>query len=126
MRLTPHHVGLIVSDLERSKWFYGQLGFEVAIERTDEKKTLAFMRLGDFELELFCYNETPPAADHEGPVLGFRHLALRTDDIDDVMARLGDAGVLPPDAQVRDVPGMARLLFFNDPDGIEIEVMQPL
>lgn len=126
MRLTPHHVGLIVSDLERSKWFYSQLGFEVAIERTDEKKTLAFMRLGDFELELFCYTETPPAAEKTGPVLGFRHLALRTDDIDEVMARLGDAGVLPADARVREVPGMARLLFFDDPDGIEIEVMQPL
>lgn len=126
MRLHPHHVGIIVSDLERSLAFYSALGFEPGVRNSDDAKTIAFVVLGGLELELFHYAETPPRVECEGKVIGFRHLALRTDDVDAALAELKAAGVVAPEIEVREVPGLARLVFFPDPDGIEIEIMQPL
>jgi catechol 2,3-dioxygenase-like lactoylglutathione lyase family enzyme len=123
--MRPHHVGIVTSDLDRSKAFYGALGFEAVQELGDADKVIVFMDLGGFQVELFWYRETPPAVTAAGRVLGFRHLALRTDDIDEELARLRAAGIVGEDATIRDVlPGGWRLLFFHDPDGVEIEVMQ--
>jgi lactoylglutathione lyase len=122
--LRPHHVGINVSDMERSKSFYGALGFETVLERGDADKAIVFMELDGFQVELFWYRETPGRFDTKGRVLGFRHLALRTGDIDAELARLSDAGLVGDAAAIRDMPGGWRLLFFEDPDGIEIEIMQ--
>lgn len=124
MDLAPHHLGIIVSDLERSKAFYGVLGFEQVSERVGEDKTLTFLQLGGLQLELFWYREPVPAAGVTGRVLGFKHLALETQDIDAAFAELRAAGVLPEGAAIREIPPDWRLLFFNDPDGVEIEIKQ--
>jgi catechol 2,3-dioxygenase-like lactoylglutathione lyase family enzyme len=127
MRLEPHHVGIIVSDLERSKAFYSALGFQAVSERDDGSKTICFMALGSFRLELFAYDEPTEAPPRPlGRVIGFRHFALVTDDLDETIASLRAAGVIPPTAEPRELPGLARLLFLQDPDGIEIEIMQDL
>ena len=125
MDLEPHHIGIVVSDLERSKAFYGALGFETVQHNDDGSKTITFMRLGALMVELFCYLEDPPrAAAHKGRTLGFRHLALRTADIDAALAHLLAAGLVAEHAAIRDMPGGWRLLFLDDPDGVEIEIMQ--
>ena len=124
MDLIADHVGIVVSDLERSKAFYRALGFEPVSERVGEDKTLTFLRLGTIQLELFCYREPVPAAGVPGRVLGFKHLALETQDIDAAFAELRAAGVLPEGAAIREIPPDWRLLFFNDPDGVEIEIKQ--
>lgn len=126
MRLEAHHIGIIVSDLARSKAFYGALGFEPVAERSDDTKTISFLSLGRFTLELFAYNDTPPALECAGRVLGFRHLALTTDDLDAALGELRMAGVVTDDLEVREIEGVARLAFFRDPDGIEIEITQDL
>ncbi|HSK47422.1 MAG TPA: VOC family protein [Coriobacteriia bacterium] len=126
MQLSAHHVGIIVNDLARSKAFYAALGFEPVSERDDGTKTICFMALGGFNLELFAYDEPLMAQQSAGRVVGFRHLALRTDDMDDTLTELREAGVIPLDVEPRDLPGLARLLFFRDPNGIEIEIMQDL
>lgn len=126
MRLRPHHVGIIVSDLDRSKDFYAALGFKTVTEHSDDEKTISFMELGDMRIELFTYRETPPAPSGVGRMLGFRHFALICEDLDDTVRELSESGILPPEATVREVPGVARLLFFEDPNGVEIEVMQEL
>lgn len=123
MDLRPDHVGIIVSDLSRSKAFYAALGFEQTTERASADKTITFMRLGALQVELFAYNEPLPAA-AEGRTLGFRHLALATGDIDADLAELRAAGIVAENAAIRELPDGWRLLFFNDPDGVEIEIMQ--
>lgn len=128
MDLRPDHIGLVVSDLERSIAFYEALGF--AVESTLEPepgRSLTFLRLGDFRLELFWYEKAPsslPAI--EGRQLGFRHFALTTGDLDAVVAELKSRGVLAHDVEIREVLGRYRLIFLNDPDGIEIELSQEL
>jgi len=125
--LRPHHVGIVVSDLERSTAFYAELGFEVASEIPfpDAPRAIRFLRNGDLELELFWYAETPPVpVMPDGKQLGFRHLAFLVDDIDAEVARLKAAGVMSEEVAVRDIPQGYRIAFFNDPDGIEIELTQ--
>jgi glyoxylase I family protein len=127
MRFAPDHVGIVVSDLDRSKAFYGALGFVTDSEYDDGAKTLVFLRAPGLRLELFCYRETPGVSPSAGQrSLGFRHLAFSVDDIDEAVARLVEAGILPAETVVREAPGLARLVFLTDPDGVEIEIMQDL
>jgi len=64
----------------------------------------------------------------EGPSyqsLGYKHLCLQTDDVDADVARLKAAGVKittePFDTQIN-----SRIAFFEDPDGIMLELWQDL
>jgi catechol 2,3-dioxygenase-like lactoylglutathione lyase family enzyme len=122
--LRPHHVGIVVSDLERSKAFYRALGFEQAEEHVMADKTISFLRLGELQVELFAYDEPAPAAAVPERVLGFKHLALETADIDASCRELREEGIIADDVEIRELPGGWRLLFFPDPDGLEIEIKQ--
>ncbi|MBN2248537.1 MAG: VOC family protein [Coriobacteriia bacterium] len=124
MDLRPDHIGIVVSDLERSKSFYRTLGFIDGNERVMADKTLSFMRLGALEIELFAYAEPVPAPDLPERVLGFKHLALETQNIDAAFSELREAGIIAEDIAIREMPGGWRLLFFPDPDGMEIEIKQ--
>jgi catechol 2,3-dioxygenase-like lactoylglutathione lyase family enzyme len=125
MRLEPHHVGINVNDLERSMAFYEKLGFErTRIIPSEPGLTIAFMRLGALSIELFAYAEATAAPAREDHSLGFRHLALRTDDIETTVAELQAAGAVRRDAAIRSLPNGMRLVFFPDPDGVEIEILQ--
>lgn len=124
MNLTPDHVGIVVSNLKRSKAFYRALGFVDGDERIMADKTLSFMRLGNLEVELFAYNEPIPAFELPERVLGFKHLAFETPDIDTAFSELRQAAIIGDDIAIREMPGGWRLLFFPDPDGMEIEIKQ--
>jgi len=128
MQLQPHHIGIVARDLERSTAFYRALGFEVAqdLPAEDGSRAIRFIRLGEFEIELFWYAET--AADAVSPAgkgqAGYRHFALRTTDIDGVLAELKELELVPDDLEVARKPIGYSLLFLRDPDGLEIEIMQ--
>lgn len=127
MPLQPHHIGLVVSDLQRSTAFYEALGFVTALvmNSDDGSRTITFMELGGLQIELFWYAASvapAPRPDDRAP--GLRHLALRTGDIESTMADLKAKGVMPEDTALRVASGGFTLAFFDDPDGIEIEIMQ--
>jgi catechol 2,3-dioxygenase-like lactoylglutathione lyase family enzyme len=129
MNIKPHHVGIVVSDLERSTEFYRALGFETVSEIPweDGSRAIRFVRSGELELELFWYAQAPAVpAVPEGKQLGFRHLAFIVEDIDEVVAELKAADVMDADVEIHDVPIGFRLAFFHDPDGLEIELSQPV
>jgi catechol 2,3-dioxygenase-like lactoylglutathione lyase family enzyme len=129
MQLHPHHVGIVVSDLEASTEFYGALGFTTVSDNQwpDDSRAIRFLQSGTLQLELFWYADTPPAPSlASGKQLGFRHMALMTDDVDVALAELKAAGVVPTDVESRDVPLGYRIAFFNDPNGLEIELSQQL
>lgn len=54
MQFTPHHVGVVVSDLEASTAFYRGLGFETSLDLPwdDGSRAIRFMRNGELEIEL--------------------------------------------------------------------------
>jgi catechol 2,3-dioxygenase-like lactoylglutathione lyase family enzyme len=124
MPLRPHHVGINVADLDRSIEFYRGLGFELKKSwPAPGGMRIAFMALGGTGLELFAFEELPPQAPPSGEAIGFRHIAFSAEDMDATVAELKERGVVPSDAEVRVLPNGTQLLFFHDPDGVEIEIM---
>jgi glyoxylase I family protein len=138
------HIGICVSDLDRSATFYVDvLGFsqlyavdftgnEVATTMEQEGGFRSTMLLrGDVRLELLQWIDVPMTGSGERkPMtqLGFTHLSFRVDDIDELSDAVRDAGghVHPQTLSVLgDGEGApTKLLYLTDPDGTRIELME--
>lgn len=120
------HTTITVRDLELSVGFYtGLLGFKVDHEMwiPESKLKIVFLRLGDTILELFGVSGvTGVALSDVNEVVGYKHICLLADSVDEEYRRLSQAGVefrIPP-TNVQSV----RIAFFKDPDGMDIELIQ--
>jgi lactoylglutathione lyase len=131
------HVGLCVTDLERSRRFYEAVfGFRLAFEfRTDGPETPKLLRLDPplrldavylwldgLLLELLHFEQPASAATHERVMNepGLTHLSLFVEDVDAVIAAVPKYG-----GRVRDDTNIGVALFVEDPDGQAIEVIGP-
>lgn len=123
-RFLPGHVGINVTDLDRSIGFYRAVfGFELSV-RSDSGRRYAFLsQAGDAVLTLWEQSSGRFAPDRPG----LHHLAFRVDSIEAVEAVEGRArqagatihhGGIVPHAEGTDSGG----LFFEDPDGVRLEV----
>ena len=141
MSTRPSHIGLCVSDLDRSLRFYCDgLGFAEAegydlddqmLSGLDRALEVArpvqlrsqMIRLGDLKIELLHFTEPGPTgvASQTRGQIGFTHLSLFVDDVDVVAARLAELGgrVL---ADTRAQLGY-EVVFVADPDGARVELM---
>jgi lactoylglutathione lyase len=136
------HVGICVSDSERSMRFYSELlGFRYASELElvgEPAATLLqlegvafraiYLERDGLRIELLHYDE-PPA--HSGPTprpmnqLGFTHLSLRVDDLDGLLERFAAAGVEILEHTRIGIPeAKTHAVFIADPDGTLIELVQ--
>jgi len=121
------HVAVAVTDLERSIGFYRELlGFSVerSVELPDGTR-IAFMgAAGHGEIELMQYADLFPSTG-EGRA-GLIHIALQVDALDDMYAQLKGKGVAfqREPSQIR--PGGPRVARLRDPDGVDIELIQPV
>ncbi|MFJ1867657.1 VOC family protein [Streptomyces sp. NPDC088097] len=127
-KLRTGHVGLNVTDLDRSLAFYrGALGFETLGEGAAEGRRHAFLGR-DGELVLTLWEQ---AADRYSPAAaGLHHLALTAGGIEEVRAyeeRLRDLGVdFAHEGIVAHGEGATSGgIFFHDPDGIRLEISVP-
>jgi glyoxylase I family protein len=134
------HIGVCVSDMERSKHFYCDvLGFRYVRElRVEGEPSNTLLRLNDvkvhavyierdgFELELLHY-ESPrslkPAPAHAMNDLGFTHLSIQVPDIEESMGALEAAGVEVIRATFIKMGGVGVAVFARDPDGLLIELV---
>ena len=112
------HVGIVVSDLERSLRFYAALGVEL-VRRPRRPGGATVLRLGNAEVNMFCN----PAHAGCGERQSVDHLCLEMDaaTIEDVIAGLGAAGIAVADGPVPRSDGTA--LFVRDPDGVRLELL---
>ena len=136
--LRSSHVGLCVSDRDRSLRFYCDgLGFTKIMEyELDEqipevdspcKLTSTFIEKDGLRLELLSYEQpgvfgVPPTRRNQ---LGMTHLSFFADDIDAAADELiGFGGTLVPDTRVgAGQPEAAQYVFLADPDGNRVELM---
>ena len=139
-----HHASITVGDLERSIKFYRDvlgLSFWFPLEYSrggtlakitgmpDVQMKGAFLRLGDFRLELWQYlypkgKKTPLRTCD----VGSSHLAFLVDNIREVYHDLLAKNVKfrsEPQIQTEPGPGKdTRSLYFEDPDGNTLELVE--
>jgi glyoxylase I family protein len=143
MDITVSHIGICVADLEQSRAFYVEaLGFEesgahrvgpefgdlMEIEGLDVR-SLMLTRDG-VTIELLAFD----APGHVGSgrrkamnELGFTHLSLRVDDVDEVAAaieRFGGTALVATRTPLEMGEAHLDFVYCTDPDGVRIELMK--
>lgn len=121
-----HHAAIICSDYELSKRFYSQvLGFRIISEqyRAERDSYKLDLALPDgSQIELFSF-PSPPARPSFPEACGLRHLAFAVDSVEEVADYLQKKGVAVEPIRKDAVTGK-RFTFFQDPDGLPLELYQ--
>ena len=121
-----HHIAIICSDYGVSKEFYTQtLGLTIINEqyRADRKSFKLDLLLADnSQIELFSFPIAPARLSYP-EAQGLRHLALRVADIELCIDQLNSKGVVTQAIRVDQVTNK-KFAFFNDPDGLPIELYE--
>lgn len=116
------HLNLTVSDIDRSVAFYGRLfGFRIRWQGASSDGSRA-VHLGDDRCFLAMFEAaTSGRFTKDYDTVGPNHLGFVVDDLDAMRDRLRSLGV-DPHHEAGYEPG--RRLYFRDPDGIEIELVE--
>jgi catechol 2,3-dioxygenase-like lactoylglutathione lyase family enzyme len=132
------HVSYTVADIDRSAAFYTRFGYEpvnrygaagpeldaaVATENADMEIQL-LRRPDGATLELITYVRQPTQRAARNSVVGAAHLAFVVGDIQAAYEELTAEGVEFLSAPNTDRYG-EKWVYFRDPDGITVELMQP-
>jgi catechol 2,3-dioxygenase-like lactoylglutathione lyase family enzyme len=123
------HVGLVVSDLERSRRFYAEaLGLEEVPRPSNFTFDGAWFRFGGTELHLLAEEHTTGGAGQgdagEGAARGLTsHLAFEVDDLEHALTTLRRHGVELEGGPMPRGDGVTQV-FFLDPDGYVLELFQ--
>lgn len=121
-----HHIAIICADYERSKDFYvNLLGFEILAEvyRAERKSYKLDLAVnGIYQIELFSF-ENPVPRPSRPEAAGLRHLAFEVTDIEAVIADLHKKGISTEPIRIDEFTNR-RFTFFNDPDGLPLELYE--
>ncbi|MCE7626538.1 VOC family protein [Vibrio fluvialis] len=121
-----HHTAIICSDYARSKAFYTEvLGLETVAEnyraaRDSYKLDLALP--DGSQIELFSFPDAPARPSYP-EAQGLRHLAFAVDDVAKVKQQLEHQGISVEPLRIDEYTGRAYT-FFQDPDGLPLELYQ--
>jgi methylmalonyl-CoA epimerase len=123
------HIGIAVKSIEKTnELFCNILGLKLAGEELieEQKVKVAFLPLGDSELELL--ESTSP----DGPIArfiekkgeGIQHIAFRVDNLEKILEKLKEDGVRLIDEKPRYGAGGAKIAFLHpkSTNGILIEL----
>jgi catechol 2,3-dioxygenase-like lactoylglutathione lyase family enzyme len=137
VKFEQSHIGICVSDLERSLIFYRDgLGFEegprfdldypIAEMTGDVRLISKFLHSGDLRIELLAFASPAPfgkpsAARNQ---LGLTHLSFSVDDLDAAADRLVRFGGTIIEGTKSTPENAIHIIFLADPDGTRIELMK--
>ncbi|MBP2449355.1 VOC family protein [Rhizobium leguminosarum] len=123
------HVGMTVSDMDRTVDFYcGLLGLRLHLRKVmPDGGEIAFFDAGGGMLEILApAGGAARAVDVPEATAGLRHLTFLFENVDETFARLEKAGV-----EIKERPRLAinaevlhKVAFPRDPDGIQIELAE--
>ncbi|MCI0743804.1 MAG: VOC family protein [Verrucomicrobia subdivision 3 bacterium] len=114
MDFRAEHLGLAAMDPFALKdWYMRVLGASVVAELSQSPPAWLLELPGGFWIEI--YSADSPGA-RGNRVSGWRHLALRVQNIEAAQARLKQAGVEFPEP-IKPAGGAGQILFFSDPEG---------
>lgn len=126
MLKSVHHIAIICSDYEKSKRFYTEvLGFEILAENYRAERNsykLDLILNGVYCVELFSFPD-PPKRVSRPEASGLRHLAFTVENVDHSIAELLSKGVTCELVRIDEFTGR-RFTFFEDPDGLPIELVE--
>ncbi|ADQ19063.1 Glyoxalase/bleomycin resistance protein/dioxygenase [Leadbetterella byssophila DSM 17132] len=126
MLKSVHHIAIITSDYTRSKDFYTRiLGLEIINEvyrkeRDSYKLDLALN--GNYIIELFSFPH-PPARVSRPEACGLRHLAFAVEDVEQAVESLESQGVKCEPVRIDPITDK-KFTFFEDPDGLPLELYE--
>jgi glyoxylase I family protein len=121
-----HHIAIICSDYEKSKDFYvNKLGLEILAEvyrkeRDSFKLDLALN--SEYVIELFSF-PNPPARPSRPEARGLRHLAFMVEHVEKVKTELEIKGIVSEPIRIDEFTGK-KFTFFEDPDGLPLEIYE--
>lgn len=121
-----HHIAIICSDYEKSKFFYTEvLGLEIIQEvyrheRQSYKLDLALN--GTYIVELFSFLNPPPRISRP-EACGLRHLAFEVSNLEKAMKRLEVYNIKTEPIRIDEFT-QKRFTFFEDPDKLPIELYE--
>ena len=125
------HIGLFITDIEKSKQFYGEmLGFETIFECTSDEPDgtvtkVAFVKNGDLTLELVQFAN--PRERTDGWV---DHIALKVEDIEAVRDMLLERGIKFETDEITIAPHVfpngSKWILFRGPDNEHLEITEIL
>jgi catechol 2,3-dioxygenase-like lactoylglutathione lyase family enzyme len=111
-----HHIALVVKDLEKCIWFYGQVLGLKSIESPAFDFSGHWYQVGPTtQLHLMVMNESIPET--------MRHMAIEVEDFDATRQTLKGEGIEIVDGPGKRVDG-SDYMFCNDPDGNLIEIVK--
>ncbi len=121
-----HHVAIICSDYKKSKNFYTNiLGFTILreVHREQRQSYKLDLALDDkYIIELFSFPNTPARASRPESC-GLRHIAFSVKNIQESIAILSAKGVELEPIRIDEFTNRS-FTFFNDPDGLPIELYE--
>jgi catechol 2,3-dioxygenase-like lactoylglutathione lyase family enzyme len=133
-----HHVGIYVSDIDRSlKWYEEMLGFKLMMKKDfplgkSGLTTMAWAKNGNFYLEFYhSPDKTPFSMESYQSTLGTKHVSfyLKNADFEPFKAYLRSKNITfrvekrwTQEQTVK--PGGCGVIYISDPDGLPIEIQE--
>lgn len=119
-----HHIAIVAADYEKSRQFYVDiLGFSIIRENHRPEKgdiKLDLKMNEETEIELFIKSDAPKRLTYP-EAKGYRHLAIKTTNIEEDRNYLISQGVKVEEIRHDEVTDR-KMLFFYDPDDLPIEL----
>ncbi|MGL4307675.1 MAG: SMU1112c/YaeR family gloxylase I-like metalloprotein [Cetobacterium sp.] len=120
-----HHVAIIASNYCKSKEFYTEILNLEIIRETYRKERDSYkldLKIGDSEIELFSFNNSPPRASYP-EARGLRHLAFEVENIEKMVVYLKSKNVICEPIRIDELTGR-KFTFFKDPDELPLEIYE--
>ncbi|WP_445452937.1 SMU1112c/YaeR family gloxylase I-like metalloprotein [Flavobacterium sp. 25HG05S-40] len=121
-----HHIAIICSDYQKSKYFYTEiLGMQIIKEvyrkeRQSYKLDLALNEV--YVIELFSF-PNPPVRVSRPEACGMRHLAFEVSSLETVIKRLETYNIKTEPIRIDEFT-QKSFTFFEDPDKLPIELYE--